>query len=354
MNDKKIIGIGLVGLGGISSKHIGELLKCEDAKIVALCDINTDTLAKKSAQLGIPDNKCYTDYLDLINDIEVDAVEVMTPNNLHAKIAIAALKRGKHVNLEKPVAMNYAEALEIVAAKENSQSELMTCFSYRFRPAVRYAKHLVDSGVLGDIVGLNVSYLKDSALWEGRPLEWRFIKSEAGSGVLGDLGVHLIDLAQLLAGKVTEVCATKKTIVTERPLLDGSRMGKSETDDSCGFLAAFECGAEGTFNITRCAIGNKNTIKYDVYGTRGSISFNLNDPSIIDLCAGDGDPKNLSFETVRVPEEFYLDQERAFIDLILGKRDALLPTVYDGAESQLVIDSIIKSSEERRWIQINM
>ena len=349
---ERIVKVGLVGVGGISAKHISELLKCPDAKIVAICDINPDTLARRGAELGLDESKRYLDYRELIADPEVEAVEVMTPNRLHAEIAIAALRAGKHVNLEKPVAMNYAEALEIVRAKEESTGELMTCFSYRFQPAVRYAKHLVDSGALGRIVGLNVSYLKESGFWEGRPLEWRFVKSEAGSGVLGDLGVHLIDLAQLLAGRATDVCATKKTIVTERPLLDGSGMGKSETDDSCAFLAVFASGAEGCFHVTRCAIGNKNTIKYDVYGTRGSISFNLNDPSVIDLCIGEGDPKSLSFETVTVPKEFYLDQERAFIDMILGKRDALLPTVYDGAESQLIIDGILRSSEERRWVEI--
>ena len=229
----------------------------------------------------------------------------------------------------------------------------MTCFTYRFKSAVRYARGLLDSGLLGDIVGLNVSYVKDSALWEGRPLEWRFEGDKAGSGVIGDLAVHLIDLAELLAGKLTAVCAMKKTVVKERQKLDGSGFGAVTTEDTCGFLATFASGADGTFHITRCAPGHKSTIRYDVYGTRGSVSFNLTRPDIIDVCIGEGDPRNLKFETVTVPEEYYLDQERAFIDAIEGRADRYFPTLEDGAESQLIVDSIIKSAEERRWIAVN-
>ena len=348
----KKIRVGLIGLGGISGKHIDELLQCESAEIVAICDINEAAIAEKNAKLGLPSEKCYIDYHDLIADTDVDAVEIMTPNRLHATIAIEALSAGKHVNLEKPVAMNYSEAIEIVDAGAKSDSCAMTCFSYRFKPAVRYAKRLVDEGKLGDIVGLNVSYIKDSGLWEGRPLEWRFIKSEAGSGVVCDLGVHLIDLAQLLAGKITDLCAMQNTVIKERPLPGGGGLGKSETDDSSIFLASFECGAQGTFHITRCAIGNKNTIKYDVYGTKGAISFNLNKPSVLDVCIGEGDPRNLVFETVTVPEEYYLSQEEAFINAILGERDHLFPTLEDGAQGQLVVDSIIKSAVEKRWIAV--
>ena len=267
-------------------------------------------------------------------------------------MAIAALKAGKHVNLEKPIAMNYEEAKEILKAAEGGDRTVMTCFSYRFKPAVRYAKKLVSDGVLGDIVGINVAYLKESGLWEGRPLEWRFVKSEAGSGVICDLGVHLIDLAQLLAGKIVDVSAIKNTVIKERPLLNGEGIGKSETDDICAFLATFTTGAQGSFHITRCAPGNKNTIQYSVYGTRGSISFNLNNPKVLDICIGDGDVRSMSFKTVDVPEEYYLNQEDAFINAILGKRDALFPTIEDGAHGQLIVDSIIKSADEKRWITV--
>jgi predicted dehydrogenase len=279
-------------------------------------------------------------------------VEICTPNHLHAEMAREVLSAGKYLNLEKPIAMSYEEAMSIVEAEKNSAVFGMTCFTYRFMPAVRYAKHLVEAGVVGNIVGLNVAYLKNSAYWEGRPLEWRFEKEKAGSGVVGDLGVHLIDLAQLLAGNIVELCATKQTVVKERPTLDGKGVGRVTTDDSCSFIARFACGAEGSFHITRCAIGHQNTIRYDVYGDRGSISFDLNDPSILMICRGEGDPRNYKTETVKVPEEFYLKQEQAFVNAVLGDRDPLFPTLENGAQGQKVVDAILESSESRRWINV--
>ena len=346
------VRIGVIGLGGISAKHIGELLKCEDAEVVALCDIDEKAIERAREKTGVSKEKCYTDYRMLIADESVDAVEICTPNYLHAEMARAAFKAGKPVNLEKPVAMNYEEALTILEAEKNSSAFGMTCFSYRFMPAVRYAKHLVDSGSIGNIIGLNVAYLKSSAYWEGRPLEWRFEKEKAGSGVVCDLGVHLIDLAQLLAGNITALCSTYKTYVNERPTLDGKGVGRVSTDDSCSFIAHFSCGAEGCFHITRCAIGHANTIRYDVYGDRGSIAFDLNDPTVLTICNGDGDPKNLKPETVKVPEEFYLSQEQAFVNSVLGKRDELFPSVCDGVEGQRVVDAILDSFEERKWVNL--
>ena len=248
--------------------------------------------------------------------------------------------------------MSYEEALSIVDAEKNSKAFGMTCFTYRFMPAVRYAKHLVEASTVGNIVGLNVAYLKNSAYWEGRALEWRFQKEKAGSGVVGDLGVHLIDLAQLLAGNIVELCATKQTVVKERPTLDGNGTGAVTTDDSCSFLARFACGAEGSFHITRCAIGHQNTIRYDVYGDKGSISFDLNDPSILMICRGEGDPRNYKTETVKVPEEFYLRQEQAFVNAVLGRRDPIFPTLEDGAQGQKVVDAILESSESRCWVTV--
>jgi len=200
------VRVGIIGTGGIANgKHIKELLECLDAKIVALCDVDPAALERTAARAGVPAEKCYKDYRDLIADPEVDAVEICTPNDLHAEMAKAVLAAGKFLNLEKPVTMNYEQALEVLAEEKKSAAFGMACFSYRFMPAVRYAKHLVDQKKLGNIVGLNVAYLKSSAFWQGRALEWRFEKEKAGSGVLSDLGSHLIDLAQLLAGDIVEL-----------------------------------------------------------------------------------------------------------------------------------------------------
>ena len=349
----KIVKLGIIGVGGIAmGRHIKEILECSDAKLVALCDTTERAMDKAIQNFGLCDVRKYTDYRELIADSEVEAIEICTPNDLHAQMAIDVLKAGKPVNLEKPVALDYSEALTITEAEKTSDSFGMTCFTYRFMPAVRYAKALVDSGAIGDVIGLNVAYLKNSALWEGRRLEWRFQKKRAGSGVIGDLGVHLIDLAQLLAGKLTDVCAIKKTVVTERKCIDSEEIAPVETDDLCSFLGKFENGASATFHITRCAIGHINTIRYDVYGSKGSISFDLNNPDILTICTGEGDPKNYKNTLHNVPEEYKLSQEQAFVNAVKGKRDALYPTLEDGVKGQKIIDSIIESSIQNKWIQI--
>ncbi len=346
------IKIGIVGLGGISGKHICELLAIDEAEIVAICDVDPARIAEKNALLHLPPEKCYADYRDLVNDPDVMAVEVCTPNHMHAEIAVTALRAGKPVNVEKPLALTYAEAKRIIDAQGEAGVAGMTCFSYRFQPAVRYAKHLVDTGALGEIIGLNVAYLKDSALWEGRRLEWRFVEKYAGSGVIGDLGVHLIDLAQLLAGEMESLIAQKKIVVKERKKLDSEELAPVETEDMCSFLATFASGATGSFHITRAAAGYKNTIRYDVYGTRGSLSFDLDHPETLTLCVGEGNPLHKNFETVEVPKEFYLTQEKAFVLAVGGDTDALFPTLDDGLQGQRIIDALLTSAKEDRRVYI--
>lgn len=347
------IKIGIVGLGGISGKHIRELLAIPEAEIVAICDIDPAKIAEKNALLHLPPEKCYTDYRALIADGDVMAVEICTPNHLHAEIAIAAMEAGKPVNVEKPLSLSYAEAKKMADTAERMGVCGMTCFSYRFQPAVRYAKHLVDAGELGEIIGLNVAYLKDSALWEGRRLEWRFVEKYAGSGVIGDLGVHLIDLAQLLAGEMESLIAQKKIVVKERRKLDSEALAPVETEDMCSFLATFASGAHATFHITRAAAGYQNTIRYDVYGTRGSISFDLDHPESLTVCIGEAAPPNKHFATVDVPKEFYLAQEQAFVNALKGTPDAHFPTLADGAQGQRIIDALLLSAKEGRQVSLD-
>ena len=144
----------------------------------------------------------------------------------------------------------------------------------------------------------------------------------------------------------------QELIVKKRPTLDGKGIGDVTTDDSCSFIARFAGGAEGCFHITRCAIGHANTIRYDVYGERGSIAFDLNDPTVLSVCCGEGDPKNYQAKTVKVDEEFYLLQEQAFVNAVLGKRDALFPSLSDGAQGQKVVDAILRSARDGVWVSV--
>lgn len=348
-----MVRIGIIGLGGIAlGKHIKELTECKDATITAICDVDTNTLNSVGMQLNIEEKYRFENYIDLINCDIVDAVEICTPNYMHIKMAIDTVKAGKPVEIEKPLGISYDEAEELLKVLDKHPVANMMCMSYRFMPAVRYAKWIMNKNLIGDIVSINVQYLKSSGLWEGRRLEWRFVKKYAGTGVLGDLGVHLIDLATFLAGDMKKLCAQTKIIVKERKLPDSEETGAVETDDYCSFIGETECGAMANFMITRCAYGNNNTIKFDVYGTKGMISFNLNNPDELGVCIGEVDINSDGLHTVKVPPEFDVKQEETFVNLVKGKECEYLPEIKDGAKLQKILDAIQISAETGQWIEL--
>lgn len=347
--------IGIIGVGGIANgKHITELLECKEARITAICDTDEGALKRTAERLSLDTSHCYRDFRELIDSDEVDAVDICTPNCHHVEMAEYAVRRGKPINVEKPLGLDLAECLPLEALLSETGVLNMMCFSYRFMPAVRYAKEMIDEGVLGDIVGVNVAYLKSSAFWEGRRLDWRFVKRYAGTGVLGDLGVHLIDMATLLVGDVKAVSAKAGIVVKERLRLDSDESAPVETDDYCNFIATLEDRRTGketpaVFSITRCAIGHANTIRYDIFGTKGSLSFDLNDPTVLSLSVGE-EAKSAVLHTEKVPERFYIKQEEAFVDALHGRLCEHFPTVCDGVRCQRVLDALLRSSEEGRTV----
>ncbi|MBE7028305.1 MAG: Gfo/Idh/MocA family oxidoreductase [Ruminococcaceae bacterium] len=348
-----MIRIGIIGVGGIAqSVHIKELLECKDAKITAICDIDKNRLKTVGDRLNIGEEYRFENYNDLINCDVVDAVEICTPNYLHVKMAVDAVKAGKPVEIEKPLGISYEETKVLTEAIEKTKVPNMMCMSYRFKPAVRFAKWIMNKKLIGDIVSMDIQYLKSSGFCEDRRLEWRFVKKYAGTGVLGDLGVHLIDLATFLAGDLKKVCAQTKIIVKERKKLDSEEYAPVETDDYCSFIGEMESGALANFMITRCAYGNGNTIKFDVYGTKGVISFNLNNPDELGVCIGEVDVKSNGLHTVKVPSEFHLKQEQSFVNLVKGEACEYLPEIKDGVKLQKILDAILKSAKKQQWIEL--
>lgn len=344
--------IGIIGVGGIAHFHMGQLLEIKECRITAICDIDPQKLSSVGEKLNIPKERRFTDYQDLIVCEEVEAVEICTPNYLHIPMAAAVAKAGKPFNVEKPLSTCLEAALPLVKQLEETPVKNMMCFSYRFMPAVRYAKWIMEKELIGDIVSVDVAYLKSSAFWEGRRLDWRFVKEYAGTGVLGDLGVHLIDMAEFLTGKISEVTAVCKTVVKQRKRVDSEELADVETDDYCSFLAKMEKDTTASFVISRCAYGNENTIKFDIYGTKGVLSFDLNQPEILKVCVGEIDLKSQDLHTVKVPGEFFIKQEQMFVDMLHGKECQYLPTVTDGLRCQKILDSLLLSSEEKRWVKI--
>ena len=350
--ENKTLRIGIIGTGRISAVHIKGIKEAKGGVITALCDINEDALNRVGDELGIPKEYRFTDYHDLIGCDEVDAVEICTPNYLHVPMATAAIKAGKAVNVEKPLSCNMADVGGVLTALEENPVPNMMCFSYRFRPAVRYAKKLIADGGIGKVVSVNIEYLQSGSFIEGRRMEWRFVKEYSGTGAIGDLGVHLIDMTRYLVGDITAVCARKGTVVKQRRMLDSEVIGDVTTDDYCSFIADIEGGAVATFIVTRCAHGHSNTIKYDIFGTDGVISFNLNNPTELAICLGRDEVKTVGLHTVKVPEEYYASQEQSFIDIALGRYNEPIADIREGARCQRIVDAISLSSEENKWIEI--
>lgn len=348
-----MLKIGLIGTGRRSAAHINGIKELPDVTITALCDIDEQAMNKVGDELGIPKEYRFTDYNDLINCDMVDAVEICTPNYLHVPMALAAIKAGKHIEIEKPLSIEYNSSIDdlLKGIKEKNLANMM-CFSYRFQPAVRYAKYLIDNNRLGKIINVNIEYLQSGVFIKGRRLEWRFVKELAGSGALADLGVHLIDLTGFLLGDFKSVYAMMTTVVKERQKLDSDEIAPVTVDDITSFIAKLENDIITNFLVTKCAIGEGNTIKYEIYGTEGVIKFNLNNPDIIDLCIGDVDRETGSIHTVNVPQEFYLKEEKCFKDAVAGIKHNYFPSVADGAKAQKIVDAVLKSAEENRVIML--
>ena len=350
------VRIGIIGVGGIANRvHIRQLLEVKAASIVAVCDIDPQNLNSTADKLGLPAEKRYTDYRQLIDDPEVDAVEICTSNDMHVEMAVYAIKAGKHVNVEKPISTDCATLPPLQEALKNVDQDkqvCMACFSYRFYPAVRYAKHLIERGGLGRIINVSVEYMKDSGLWKDRPMEWRFEKEKAGTGVLGDLGVHLVDMVRLLIADIDSVVAHTEIIIKERPIRGSSEIGTVETDDFCTFIARLKNSAMVNFSISRCALGEKNSIRFDIYGTKGMLSVDLNNPKVLGVCYAGEDPASAKIEVVDVPAEYTVMQEESFVNAVLGKKVAHFPTIDDAIECQRILDAVLLSSQTHTWVTL--
>lgn len=347
-----MLKIGIIGLGGISRKHIREIQACDKGEIRAICDINPDTLKKVGDRLGISEDYRFTNYKDLILCNEVEAVEICTPNYLHIPMAMDVVAAGKALEVEKPLSVDYAGVDELLRAIDEAGIVNMTCFSYRFMPAVRYAKHLIQEGKLGKIINVDVAYLKSSGFWAGRRLDWRFVKEYAGCGVIGDLGVHLIDMTRYLVGDFKSVYASTEIVVKQRQKLDSDEYAAVETEDIGSFMAKLEGNVSANFLISRCAIGNKNTIKFEIYGTEGVLRFNLNNPDELSVCIGDVDRETDGLHTVKVPAKYNVGQEETFIRAALGEIPEDFPIVREGAACQKIIDALIESAKTDSVVKV--
>src|ERR1044071_410529 len=354
------IGVALIGCGGIAlQNHIPGLALCPDTKVTALCDTDKGVLQKASQQTGI--SAISTDYNEIVRRDDVQAVIIATPNVSHAAIAHAAIAARKHVLCEKPIAMNYREALGMYEAAEKAGVRHMTAFTYRFVPAMRYLAHLVKSGVLGQPYHYRSCRLQD---WGNRPLGWRQQSKLAGTGELGDMLSHRIDFAHSLMGQIDRLVANTKRFIDDR---QGT---VSDLEDWVAIIADFANGATGVLESSKVATGRNESWRsqdyVEVNGSNASYVFFTERWNELQV----GKPGGMGLEKISIPEEFWrypgskrdprqgdplvtfrYDQNFEFIDAIRNQRSCS-PSFLDGARAQAVMDSAVQSAQERRWVEL--
>lgn len=344
----KKLKIGVIGLGGIANFHIEGILASGSAEVWSICDCNEEALLAKGEELNVPPARRYINHLDMLKDAEVDAVTIGTPNMNHFTIAYDAIKHRKPFALEKPIALNAKEAEILRLALAADPLPHMVCFTYRYKSAVRYAKHLLEQGTLGKINHVYSQYLQSWSINEDIPLVWRFRKELSGSGALGDLGSHILDLKRFLVGETVRVIADAGTIVKERDLLSGDGKGEVDVDDFCHVLARFADGGSSSMSISRFAYGRGNYQQIEIYGTQGALVYNLEEEDTIHIKLGE----EQQFRKIEIPGSFAANQMQSFFDLLNGKGDGLDASIEDGCINQVTLDAIVQSFTDERWITI--
>src|SRR5580765_6979324 len=244
-----------------------------------------------------------TDWREVVDRDDIDLIDIATPGDSHAEIAIAAARAGKAVLCEKPLGNTVPEAERMLAAVTKAGVTHMICHNYRRIPAVMLAKELIASGQLGEIRHYRGTYLQDWITDPKFPLVWRLDKKQAGSGALGDIAAHSIDLARFLVGEITEVAGDLKTFVKTRPLPGNPRKsGRVTVDDASTTLVRFKNGAIGTIEATRMALGRKNYNRFEINGSLGSLAFDMERMDELEVYF-ESDPPNLrGFRTILVTE----------------------------------------------------
>jgi predicted dehydrogenase len=371
------IRVALVGGGFIAKAHAAALhalpVYFPDAPRLVprlVCDVTEELARAAAARLGFEESAVGWEAAASRDDI--DLVIVATPPDLHREIAVAAARAGKHVLCEKPLARNAAEAEEMCRAAEDAGVAAIVGFNLRQAPALQQALRMIADGSLGEVVHVTGRYFQDHGCDPARPLTWRYEADRAGSGALGDLGSHLLDLARECAGEIAEVTASARTVVPIRPAGSG-QAGRVTVEDCAALLVRFASGATGVFEVSRVAPGRKNQLALEIHGQRGTLAFDwernnelrwfsANDPNdrqgFRTLLAG---PAHPSFAApLPVPGigvgflETMVVQAAKVGRLVAGDRDAgaSLALFHDGLQNCRVLDAALASSSSRTWVEV--
>jgi predicted dehydrogenase len=380
MTDKQKLGVGMVGYAFMGQAHSQAWRTVNSAfdlpYTIDMAAIVGRSEGKVSAAADKFGWRSYeTDWKRLIDRDDIGLVDVCSPGGNHAEVAIAALSAGKHVLCEKPLANTVAEARQMVAAAEAAAGngvKSMVGFNYRRVPAAAFARKLVQDGKLGAIRHIRAVYLQDWITDPEFPLVWRLKKDEAGSGALGDIGSHIVDLTQFITGQhITGVSALTETFIKERPLVastEGLRgtgsaeRGEVTVDDAALFLARLSGGTIATYEASRFALGRKNGLRIELNGEKGSLVFDLERLNELELYLSEEDNTVQGFRRVLITEAEHpylsawwpaghiIGWEHSFtheaFDLVtaIGEGTDPAPSFADGLQVQLVLDAVEHSA----------
>jgi predicted dehydrogenase len=354
------LNIAIIGTGGITlQNHLPGLALCPDVRVHALCDANPATLEAARKQTGAP--VAESSWEKVVTRDDVHAVIIATPNFLHPDIAITAARHGKHVLCEKPLALNAVDAQRMADEADRAGVRHMTAFTYRFVPAMRYLRHLIDQGDLGTPYHYRCLRLQD---WGTRNLGWRQVRKLAGTGEIGDMLSHRINFAHHLVGPMKRLVANLRNLT---PLRDGA---PNDTDDWVAILAEFQTGATGVLESSKLASGHNESWRsldyVEINGSAGTFQFTTGKWN--ELQSGTlGGP---GLKPLTVPREFWVwpgsprdpgvgdplvsfryDQAVEFINAIREQRPCAI-TFHDGAATQRVMDAAVRSAEIGQWVEV--
>jgi predicted dehydrogenase len=381
--DITVLGVGMVGYAFMGAAHsqawrtVGRVFDLPlDVRMAVLCGRNREAAAAAAAKLGW--DSVETDWKAMLTRDDVRLVDICTPGSSHADIATAALEAGKHVLCEKPLANTVAEARAMVDAARSAKSRgvrSMVGFNYRRVPAVTLARQYVSEGRVGTVRHVRAQYLQDWIVDPEFPLVWRLRAEEAGSGALGDIGAHIVDLTQFVTGqRLTGVNAMLETFVTQRPLPSassglsasgGTEVGDVTVDDAAVFFGRLDGGALASYEATRFATGRKNAIRVEVNGSAGSLAFDLERLNELEFYDGTRDAADEGFRRILVTEPTHpylgawwppghtlgwadtFTHEIRDLVVAVGTGTDPLPSFEDGLQVQLVLDAVQRSAADR-------
>jgi predicted dehydrogenase len=375
----KPLNVGMIGYGFMGRAHSNAYRKVNNffdldfrPVLKAACARSADKAKAFADKWGY--ESVETDWRKLVERKDIDLIDICTPNNTHAEIALAAARAGKMILCEKPLAMNGPEALKMVEAVEKARVPNMVWYNYRRVPAVTLAKQLIDEGRLGRIFHYRAKFLQDWTinpdLPQGGTALWRLDVAAAGSGVTGDLLAHCIDTALWHTGGIDTVNAMTETFVKERKHNLTGKVEKVGIDDACAFLARFKNGALATFESTRYARGHKALYTFEINGEHASIFWDLHDLHRLQYFDHRDQGVTRGWRTIHVTDGDHpymgkwwvpglqIGYEHTFVHQVadflegVAKGKPAQPDFRDAYRTQLVLDAVLQSAREQKWVTV--